>query len=329
MKVFRLRPWVATCGLSLVIAAGVVPVPASAADAYPARAVRMIIPFAAGGGADAVARLLGNGLSERLGQPVIADNRSGAGGIIGVEAGARAAPDGQTLTFVPSSFTMQPALRKLPYDPLKSFVPIARVGKGDYVLAINPSVPAKTVKEFIAHAKRNPGKLMFASAGAGSTAHLFIELFKLRAGIDLTVVQFKGGGQQVTDLLGGHTHGAMLSLPAVRPHILSGELRGLATASLERSPAFDGMPTLNESGLPGFEAIVWWGVLAPAGTPVAITSRLEREMKDVLALPETRKAFASQGVEPDFQDGAAFHAFLSKEIAAWTEVVKKAGIELQ
>src|SRR5688572_27833405 len=228
--------------------------PVVAGESYPSRPVRLIIPFAAGGGADIVARVIAKGLSERLGQQVVADNRAGAGGVIGTELGARAAPDGQTLTFVPASFTMQPALRTLPYDPIKSFVPISRVGKGDYVLVVTPAVPAKTVKELIAHAKANPGKLFFGTAGAGSTAHMFVELFKLAAGIDINVVHFKGGNQQVIDLLGGHSHGVMISLPAVRPHILSGKLRGLATTSRQRSSFFTGMPTLDESGLPGFEA---------------------------------------------------------------------------
>lgn len=300
----------------------------AAAETYPNRPVRLIVPFAAGGGADIVARVIGKGLSERLGQQVVIDNRAGAGGVIGVELGARAAPDGYTLTFVPASFTMQPALRKLPYDPVKSFAPISRVGKGEYVLVVTPAVPAKTVKELIAHAKANPGKLLFGTAGAGSTAHMFIELFELRAGIDLNVVHFKGGNQQVIDLLGGHIHGVMISPPAVRPHILSGKLKGLATTALQRSSSFDNIPTLHESGLPGFEAIVWWGALAPAATPASIVTRLDRDMKELLAVPEIRKAFSDQGVEPDYQDSAGFRAFMVKEIASWKQVVAKGNIKL-
>lgn len=280
--------------------------PAAAAADYPTRPIRLIVPFAAGGGADVVGRMIAIGLSARLGQQVVIDNRSGAGGIIGVEMGARAAPDGYTLTFVPSSFTMQPALRKLPYDPVKSFVPVSRVGKGDYVLAISPAVPARSVKEFIAYAKKNPGKLFLGTAGAGSTAHIFIELFKLRAGVEINVVHFKGGNQQVIDLLGGNIQGIMISLPAVRPHILSGKLIGLATTALQRSSFFDSMPTLDESALPGFDATVWWGILVPAGTPGSIVSRLDREIKEILALPETGKTFAAQGVEADYLDSARF-----------------------
>src|SRR5215213_7703959 len=175
------------CAVALmsVLLLGTASIPVIAGETYPMRPVRLIVPFAAGGGADVVARVIARGLSERLGQPVVIDNRAGAGGVIGVELGARAAPDGQTLTFVPASFTMQPALRSLPYDPVKSFAPISRVGKGDYVLVVTPAVPAKTVKELIAYAKANPGKLFFGTAGAGSTAHMFTELFKMSAGVDL------------------------------------------------------------------------------------------------------------------------------------------------
>jgi len=317
-------------GLLLLLAfTGTASVSVVAGESYPSRPVRLIVPFAAGGGADVVARVIAKGLSERLGQQVVIDNRAGAGGVVGVELGARAAPDGQTLTFVPASFTMQPSLRSLPYDPIKSFESISRVGKGDYVLVVTPAVPAKTVKELIAHAKANPGKLFFGTAGAGSTAHMFIELFKLRAGIDINVVHFKGGNQQVIDLLGGHSQGVMISLPAVRPQILSGKLRGLATTSRQRSTFFTDMPTLDESGLPGFDATVWWGMLAPAGTPAATVRRLDADMKALLAVAEIRKAFSDQGVEPDYQDSAGFRAFMIKEIASWKQVVDKAHIKLE
>ncbi len=300
----------------------------TAADTYPSHPLRFIIPFAAGGGADVVARMIAKGLSERVGQQVVADNRAGAGGVIGTELGARAAPDGYTLTFVPASFTMQPALRKLPYDPIKSFVPVSRVGKGDYVLVVTPSVPASSVKELVAYAKANPGKLFFGTAGAGSTAHMFIELFKVNAGVDINVVHFKGGNQQVIDLLGGHSDGVMISAPAVRAHVLAGKLKALATTALQRSSSFPNVPTLNESGLPGFEAIVWWGILAPAGTPASIVTRLDRETKEVLRLPEIAKAFAEQGVEPDYQDSAAFRSFMVREIANWQRVVEKGHFKL-
>jgi tripartite-type tricarboxylate transporter receptor subunit TctC len=302
---------------------------ALAAETYPSRPLRFIVPFAAGGGADTVARVIARGLGQRLEQQIVVDNRAGAGGVIGTELGARAAADGLTLTFVPASFTMQPALRKLPYDPIKSFAPISRVGKGDYVLVLTPAVPANTAKELIAYAKANPGKLIFGTAGPGSTAHMFIELFKVTAGVDVNVVHFKGGNQQVIDLLGGHSDGVMISLPAVRQHILSGKLRGVATTSLHRSSFFENVPTLHESALPGFDATVWWGMLAPVGTPPSIVGRLDREMKEVLTVPEVQKAFFAEGVEPHYQDSVAFRAFIAKEIENWKRVVEKGNVKLE
>lgn len=303
--------------------------PTLAQGAYPSRPVRLVVPFAAGGGADVVGRLIAARLSDRIGQNVVADNRTGAGGVIGTEIVARSAPDGHTLGFVPASFTMQPALRKLPYDPMKSFTPIARVGSGAFVLVVTKAVPGATLKDFIAHAKQNPGKLFFGTAGAGSSAHMFLEMFKLMADIDIGMVHFKGGSQQVTDMLGGHSHGTMISLPAVRPHIAAGRLRALATTAAKRTVFLPEVPTFDEAGVKGYEAIVWWGVLAPAGLPGAIVNRLDAELKSVLALDEVGKALGTQGVEPDYQGPAGFRPFLAGEIANWARVVEKGKIKLE
>lgn len=300
-----------------------------AQEAYPARPIRLIVPFAAGGGADVVGRLIAARLAERLGQNVVPDNRTGAGGVIGTEIVARSAPDGYTLGFVPASFTMQPALRKLPYDPIKSFTPVARVGNGAFVLVVTRAVPATTVKEFIAYAKQNPGKMFFGTAGAGSSAHMFIEMFKLMAEIDFGVVHFKGGSQQVTDMLGGHSHGTMISLPSVRPHIVSGRLRALAATTSKRTASLPDVPTLDESGVKGYDAMVWWGVFAPAGLAPAVVKRLDAELKTVLGLEDVGKALASQGVEPDYQGPAEFRPFLVREIANWARVVEKGNIKLE
>jgi tripartite-type tricarboxylate transporter receptor subunit TctC len=300
-----------------------------AADVYPTKPIRLIVPFTAGGAADVVGRLIAGKLSERLGRPMIVDNRTGAGGVIGTDMVAKATPDGYTLAFVPASFTMQPALQKLPYDAIKSFIPVSRVGKGAFVLVVNPSVPASTLKEFIAHVKQNPGKLFFGTAGAGSTAHMFIELFKLRAGVDFNVVHFKGGNQQVTDMLGGHTHGTMISLPAVRPHIVAGKLRALGTTALQRSVFLPDVPTIAEAAIPGFETIVWWGMLAPRGTPAPVVARLDSEIKAALGLDDVRKMFATQGVEPDYLGSAGFAPFIAGEISSWTRVVEKGNIKLE
>lgn len=326
MKTARLSR---TLAMLLPLAALAAPAPALAQDAYPARPIRLIIPFAAGGGADVVGRLIATRLSERLGRQVVVDNRTGAGGVIGTDLVARGAPDGYTLGFVPASFTMQPALQKLPYDPIKSFTPVARVGKGSFVLVVTPAVPAKTLKEFIAYAKQNPGKMFFGTAGAGSTAHMFLELFKMMADINFNVVHFKGGNQQVIDLLGGHSHGTMISLPAVRPHIIAGKLQALATSASKRTVFLPDVPTFDEAGVKGYDAIVWWGVLAPTGTPAAVVSRLDAELKSVLAQDEVNKAFAGQGVEPDYQGPFEFRPFIAAEIANWTSVVKKGNIKLE
>jgi len=301
----------------------------SAAEAYPVRPIRLIIPFTPGGGADVVGRLIAGKLTERLGKQVIGDNRTGAGGVIGTDMAAKATPDGHTLVFVPASFTMQPSLQKLPFDPIKSFAPVSRVGKGSFVLIVIPSVPAQSLKEFIAHVKQNPGKLFFGTAGAGSSAHMFLELFKLMANIDINVVHFKGGGQQVADLLGAHSQGTMISLPAVRQHIASGKLRALATTAAQRSASLPDVPTLAEAGVPGYDAIVWWGVLAPAGTPAAIVGRLDQEIKAILGLDEVKQMFANQGVEPDYQGSADFVPFIAREIVNWRRVVEKGNIKLQ
>lgn len=300
-----------------------------AADSYPTKPVRLIIPFSPGGGADTVGRLIATKLSNRLGKQVVVDNRAGAGGVIGTQLVAQAAPDGYTLVFVPASFTMQPALQKLPYDPINSFIPVSRVGKGGYVLVVTPSVPANSLKEFITYAKQKPNELFFGTAGAGSTAHMFIELFKMMADINLTVVHFKGGNQQVIDLLGGHSHGTMISLPAVRPHIISGKLKALGTTGSQRSIFLPDVPTLAETAVPGYDAIVWWGILAPAGTPASAVDRLDKEIKVVLTQDEIKKIFNSQGVEAAYQGPTGFGPFIAGEIANWMTVVKKGNIVLK
>jgi len=315
--------------MAAVLLAVALPTSARAAEAYPARPVRVIIPFGAGGGADVVGRLIAAKLSERFGRQFVPDNRTGAGGVIGTEIVARANPDGHTLLFVPASFTMQPALQKLPYDPIKAFAPIARVGKGSFVLVVTPSVPAQTLKEFIGHVQQNPGKLFFGTAGAGSSAHLFIELFKLMADINFNVVHFKGGGQQVADLLGAHSQGTMISLPAVRAHIASGKLKALATTASERTVFLPEVPTLAQAGVPGYNAIVWWGVFAPSGAPPAVIARLDSEIKAVLGLDEVKQAFANQGVDPDYQGPDQFASFIAAEIRSWARVVEKGNIRLQ
>ena len=288
----------------------------------------MIIPFTPGGGADVVGRLIAGKLGDRLGQQIIPDNRTGAGGVIGTDIVAKAVPDGHTLGFVPASFTMQPSLQKLPFDPIKSFTHVARVGRGSFVLVTIPSVPAQSLKELIAYAKQAPGKLFFGTAGAGSSAHMFLELFKVMADVDIGVVHFRGGGQQVTDLLGGHSHGTIISLPPVRAHIASGKLKALATTAAQRTASLPDVPTFAEAGVPGYNAIVWWGILAPAGTSRDVVGKLDAELKSVLALDEVKQLFATQGVEPDYQGQVDFTRFINAEIVSWRRVVERGNIKL-
>jgi tripartite-type tricarboxylate transporter receptor subunit TctC len=298
-----------------------------AADAYPNKPVRFIIPWVPGGSNDFVGRIIATKLAERLGQAVVVDNRGGAAGLIGTEIAARAVPDGYTVVIAAAHHTLfAPLQAKLYFDPIKSFAPIARVGSGPNVLVVHPSVPANSVKELIALAKQKPGQLLFSCNGVGGSLHMGVELFKMMAGIDLTIVQFKGGGPAMIDLLGGHSQGFISSLIAAMPHIKSGKLKALGTGGAKRSSVLPDVPTIAEGGLPGYTSINWWGILAPAGTPAPIVNRLSEELKAVVAMDEVKKRFQSDGIEADHMGPAEFGKFLEEEQANWTRIVKKANI---
>ena len=315
--------------LSFALAVSASPVFA-AADTYPSKPVRFIIPFAPGGVTDIVGRLMAAKLTERFGKQVIVENHSGAGGIVGLELTSKAAPDGYTLCLISTSYTFKPGLyAKLPYDASKAFSPIANFATGAAGLAVNPSVPAKTVKEFIALAKQKPGQLIFVTAGVGSVSHLIGELFKDKADIDFKVVHFKGGGPGIVDLLGGHSHFIMTSTIALMPYIKSGQLRLLGTCGAKRSALLPDVPTVAEGGAPGFEARDWWGIVAPAGTPAPIIDRLAREIKSILATDEVKKRFMNDGAEVDYLGPAEFGPFIDKEITNWTRIIRKANIKLE
>jgi tripartite-type tricarboxylate transporter receptor subunit TctC len=302
---------------------------ASAADIYPNKPVRFIIPWVPGGSNDFVGRIIATKLSERLGKGVVVDNRGGAAGLIGTEIAARTAPDGYSIMIAAAHHTLfAPLHEKLPFDPIKSFTPIARVGSGPNVLVVHPSLPVHSVKELIALAKQKPGQLIFSCNGAGGSLHMGVELFKMMADIDLKVVQFKGGGPAMTDLLGGHSQGFISSLIAAMPHIKAGKLRALGTGGSARTPVLPDVPTIAEAGLPGYASINWWGILAPAGTPDPIVARLSAELKTVIAMDEVKKRFLSDGIEAEHMGPAEFGAFLDKEQANWTHIVKKANIKL-
>jgi tripartite-type tricarboxylate transporter receptor subunit TctC len=302
---------------------------AAMAASYPSKPIRMIIPMAPGGGTDIMGRLITANLSERLGQQVVVENIAGGGGVIATERVAKADPDGYTMLFTMATHSTLAALQKLPYDPIKSFTPIARSGSGYFSLVVNPSVPANSVKELIALAKQKPGQLIFASAGIGTQSHMGTELFKMMADIDIKIVQFKSGGLASIDLLGGHSHAQLVGLATTLPHIKSGKFRALATGGPQRGVILPDIPTLSESGLPGYNITQWWGILAPAGTPAAIVDRLNKELKAIGALDEVKKRFIGDGGESDFLGSAEFGPFIAKDIATYTSIAKKANIKLE
>jgi tripartite-type tricarboxylate transporter receptor subunit TctC len=325
--------WLRTLGIMLTLTlAAALGVSAAtvvlAADAYPSKVVRLIIPFAAGGSNDIIGRLVASKLSERLGKQMIAENHGGAGGVLGAEIVARAEPDGYTLLLVSSAFTVNPAVTKLPFDPGKAFTPVAKLASGPFTLVVHPSVQANSVKELIALAKQKPGQLIWTANGAGSPTHLLAELFKMMAGIDFKIVQFKGGGPAMIDQLGGHSHVSLGGLIQTLPHIKSGKFRVLATGGLKRSAILPDVPTIAEAGLPGFEATNWWGILAPAGTPAPIIDRLNKELSSILASDEVKKKLLTEGADVDYLAPAQFNPFIGREIAQWTRLVKEANIKL-
>ena len=303
-------------------------VPAAAQD-YPTKPIRLIIPFPPGGSNDVVGRMIALQLGERLGRQVIVDNRGGAGGIIGTEAASKAAPDGYTLLIISIAHAVSPWLYKLQYDPIKSFVPVSILASGPNVLVVHPSLGVHSVTELIALAKEKPGQLNYASAGIGSFQHLGGELFKLTAGIDMVHVPYKGGGPAMTDVLGGYTKIMFSSMVQTTPFVLNGQLRALGTSGARRNPALPDVPTIAEAGLPGYEATNWWGIVAPAGTPPEIVEKLHTEIAAVQESPKTKEQFAAQGADIVQMTSAEFGTFIEKEINKWERVVKEAGIKAE
>jgi tripartite-type tricarboxylate transporter receptor subunit TctC len=299
-----------------------------AADpAYPSKPVRLVIPYAPGGSVEIVARLITPELSQLLGTQVVVDCRGGAGGVLGTEIVAKAEPDGYTLLLINVGHAMNPAFYKLPYDSMKSFTMIGKLLDGLHVLAVSQGVPAQSVKELIALAKQKPGQLIAVAAGKGSSSHLGAELFRGMAGIDFKIVQFKGAGPAVIDLIGGHSQFIITSILPVLPHIKSGKLRVLGTCGLKRSMILPDVPTIAESGLAGFDVSGWFGMVAPAGTPGPIVARLSKEIKTVLSSAELQKQFLSQGVEAAYLSPTEFGPFIEREIAKWDRVAKEANIK--
>ena len=301
------------------------------AQTYPSRPLRLVVPFPPGGSTDILARARSQKLGEGLAQPVVIDNRGGAGGTIGSEAAAKAAPDGYTIMMGHlGTLAVNVAIyKKLPYDPVKSFAPVALMAMVPSVLVVNPSLPVTSAAELIAYAKANPGKLAYGSAGNGSTSHLTTEYFKLATGTDILHVPYKGVGPMLTDLLSGQLSMGLSGAPAVMPHVNSGRLRALAVSSLTRLPSLPKIPTLDESGVNGFEANGWYGIVAPAGTAREIVLRLNAEIRRAIDTPELKARLDAEGAIPAAGTPEEFAAFVTSEIARWGAVVKKAGMETQ
>ena len=316
---FRLIWMLVFSGLALAIAH-------ANAQSYPTKPVRVIVPFPPGSGVDIVTRLVTPKLADGLGQQFVADNRAGAAGNIGAEVAARAAPDGYTLLMAAASIAISQTLyRKLNYNLEKDFEPVALVASAPFVLVVHPSLPAGNVKGLVALAKAKPGELTYASTGNGSTPHLTTEIFKLQAGINLVHVPYKGTPPAVTDLIAGQVTMMFANTLSVLPHVNTGRLRALAISSGKRSAAAPELPTVAESGMPGFDTSTWFGMLAPAGTSKDVVARLSGELRKIVQLPDIRKQLISQGADPVGTTAEQFGAHLRAEIAKWGKAVKASG----
>ncbi|MBP3980133.1 MULTISPECIES: Bug family tripartite tricarboxylate transporter substrate binding protein [unclassified Acidovorax] len=313
------------------LAAGAATLPGAAfAQAYPTKPISIVVPFSAGGTTDILARLVGQYLSTELGQPVVVDNKAGAGGNIGGQYAARAAADGYTLFMgtVGTHAINASLYKKMPFDPIKDFAPLTRVANVPNLLVANPQQPFKTVPEMIAYAKANPGKINFGSPGNGASPHLSGELFKSLAKVDLTHIPYKGSAPAVTDLLGNQIAIMFDNLPSVIPHVRSGKLRAIAISTAKRSPELPDVPTIAEAGVPGYEAMSWFGMFAPAATPKPVLDKLSAALAKVLANPEVKKKIADQGGESVNETPAQFAAFIKSESTKWGKVVKESGASL-
>jgi tripartite-type tricarboxylate transporter receptor subunit TctC len=301
-----------------------------AAAAYPDRTVKIIVPFAPGGGTDIIARVLADAMSKDLGQPVIVENKPGAGTIVGTAAAAASAPDGYTLVMATFAHAVNPSIHaKLPYDTFKAFTPVALVARSFNILVVNPKLPFKSVQDVIAYAKANPGKLNYGSFGIGTSAHLAGELFKSLAQVDLTHVPYKGSAPAITDLLGGQIEIMFTTVASVASYIQSGQLRALAVTSTQRSAAFPDLPTIAQAGVPGYAAESWYGLYAPAGTPADVVMQLNRSVATAIGAGVFKKLETNEGLTFAPGTPADFGRYVEGEAARWRDVVKAAHIQTQ
>ena len=314
-----------------VIAGLLLPFVAAAQGAWPAKPVRIIVPYAAGGVADLLPRIVGEKLAQKWGQPVLIENKAGASGNIGMAEGARAEPDGYTLVLAPTgNLTVNPTLfPKLPFDTQRDFTPVTLLAESPNVLVVHPSVPARSFSELVAYAKANPGKLDYASPGAGSGAHLAGELLDLEAGIRTVHVPYKGIAPAVNDLLGGNVHMMFAGISTVLQHVKSGKLVALAIASPRRSPQLPDVPTVAQSGLPGFDVTSWYGIVTRSGTPPAVVQKIQHDMAEALRSPDVRAKLGGLGLEPVGDTPQQFDAIIRAESRKWGDIVQRAGIKVE
>ena len=297
------------------------------AQTFPVKPIRVVVPFPPGGAVDFYARVVQQPLSELLGQTVVIDNKAGASGMVGAEAVAKSAPDGYTLLLgnIASLAINVGIYPRMPYDPLRDFTPIVRTVDVNYALVVNPALPVKTMAELVANAKANPGKLSYGSAGSGSLPQLAMELFKAQTGTDIIHIPYKGGGPMVTDLLGNSVQLVIADQANLMPHVATGKLRALAVASAQRSPNAPDLPTIAESGLPGFNATAWQGLVGPAGMPPDVVKRLNEAVNRVMAMPAVREKLLTGGLDPVGGTPADFGRFIESEIGKWTKIAKDVG----
>jgi tripartite-type tricarboxylate transporter receptor subunit TctC len=296
------------------------------AQHYPSRPIRLVLPFAAGGLVDVPGRILAQKLTEALGQPLVAENRPGAGSTIGADAVAKAKPDGYTLMITSTTHVISANLYKaLPYDALRDFAPVMKLAEGPYVLVVNPSLPAKSVAELVALAKSRPGRIDYGTSGNGSSQHLVAALFCAMSGAPLNHVPYKGSDRATQDLIGGQVMVGFLGTPGALPQLKSGRLRALAVTTARRSPELTEVPTMQEAGIPGYEATIWLGLFAPAGTPREVLAKLHAEVENALAAPEARASIARTGLEVSVSSTGEFAAFVRAEYEKWGKVVRDTG----
>jgi tripartite-type tricarboxylate transporter receptor subunit TctC len=299
------------------------------AQPYPAKPVRIIVPFAPGGGSDFIARFIAQRLSVSLGQQFIVENRAGAGGMIGAEIGVKSAPDGYTLTLISNSYTVNPSLYKIKYDPLADITAVIQISQGPYLVVVHPSLPVQSMGELIALAKSDPQRINFASSGTGSLVHLASEMLAAMAGFKLNHVPYKGTGPALTDTIGGQTNALLGSTAATLPHVRSGRLRALAVTTSQRLAAEPSISTVAESGVPGYEVVLWHGFIAPKGVPAPVIERLNAEVNKILQLKETAEQLQNDGVSPAGGGPEQFLAAIKKEIEVWRKVVNDAGVKTE